>query len=164
VTEIYDRLANLLEYPRERPELSGAGPLLAGFAQDIQALSLEQIQELYVHTFELSPVCSLEIGWHLFGEAYERGEFLVKMRQELRRYGVPESSELPDHLTYVLRLVSRMEPEEATKFISAFLLPALEKMRAGLEGKNNPYEKVLAAIDSVLKTLRSNAVLEVIHD
>jgi nitrate reductase molybdenum cofactor assembly chaperone len=152
---LYDDLARLLEYPvAKKPEC------LPEFAGRIRNLSLEQLQEVYVQTFELNPVCSLEIGWHLFGENYERGEFLVKMRQEIRRHGLVESTELPDHLTHVLPVVARMQEEEAAEFVGAFLLPALEKMRTGIAGKNNPYELVLDAVDEVLRTYHSQPLLE----
>src|SRR6266568_3182701 len=72
----YQELADLLRYPEDPAR-----------------------QELYVQTFEFNPACTLELGWHLFGENYERGEFLVRMREQLRRHGIAESNELPDHLT-----------------------------------------------------------------
>ena len=108
------------------------------------------LEELYTQTFDLNPVCSLEVGWHLFGENYSRGEFLVLMRQELRKHGLPESTELPDHLTHVLPAVARMEAQQATRFASTYILPALEKMQAGLAGKDSPYQDVLEAIRDVL--------------
>jgi nitrate reductase delta subunit len=106
-------------------------------------------QELYVQTFEFNPACTLEIGWHLFGENYERGEFLVRMREQLRRYGIVESSELPDHLTHLLALIGRMEHEEAAELAGHFLLPALAKIQDGL--KENPYGSVIAAVQAKLE-------------
>lgn len=159
---IYDRMAELLTYPdAKRPLVAVAGEacalapapaseLLAAFVQDIRALSTEELQERFVATFELNPACSLEVGWHLYGENYERGEFLVKMRQEMRRLGVAESSELPDHITHVLPVLGRFAPDEAAVFAAEYVYPALKKMRPGLEGKENPYGKVLAALDSTL--------------
>jgi nitrate reductase delta subunit len=141
-------LARLLEYPRPGfQELLDACP---AFAAAVHGESLESLQELYTRTFDLNPECSLEIGWHLFGEEYERGSFLVNMRQELRRYGIPESTELPDHLTHVLRLTARMEAEDARVFSSRFILPALQKMLGAMEGKSNPYQKVLEAVRAAL--------------
>jgi nitrate reductase delta subunit len=143
-----DALARLLEYPRPGFEdLLGECP---AFAAAVAGESLESLQELYTRTFDLNPECSLEIGWHLFGEEYERGAFLVKMRQELRRYGIPESTELPDHLTHALRLAARMAAEDARVFSSRFILPALEKMLAAMEGKGNPYRNVLEAVRAAL--------------
>jgi nitrate reductase delta subunit len=156
---IYDRLASLLSYPNEdyRQRLArcaeallgvepGASLLVTGFLRQIEAFSTEQLQELYTQTFDLNPVCSPEVGWHLFGEQYERGEFLVKMRQQLRRFALPESAELPDHLSHVLAVLGRMEQREADEFAVACVYPALDKMRAAWSGKNNPYESVLGAI------------------
>jgi nitrate reductase assembly molybdenum cofactor insertion protein NarJ len=106
-------------------------------------------QELYVQTFEFNPNCTLEIGWHLFGENYERGEFLVRMREQLRRYGIAEGSELPDHLTHLLILIGRMEHEEAAELAGQFLLPALAKIRDGL--KDNSYGSLIADVQAKLE-------------
>jgi len=39
-------------------------------------------------TFDINPACALEVGWHLFGEDYMRGQFLVRMREELSKYEI----------------------------------------------------------------------------
>jgi nitrate reductase assembly molybdenum cofactor insertion protein NarJ len=106
-------------------------------------------QELYVQTFEFNPACTLETGWHLFGENYERGEFLVRMREQLRRHGIPESTELPDHACHLLPLIGRMERGEAARLAGEYLLPAFAKVRAGL--KDNAYEPLIAAIEEKLR-------------
>jgi nitrate reductase delta subunit len=123
-----------------------AADLLAGFAEAIDKLALEEVEELFTRTFDLNPACALEIGWHLFGENYSRGEFLVQMRQKLRRHGLPESTELPDHLAHVLPVLGRLLATESGSFAERYVLPALDKMLAGLAGKDNPYEKLLAAV------------------
>jgi nitrate reductase molybdenum cofactor assembly chaperone len=102
------------------------------------------MQELYVQTFEFNPACTLEIGWHLFGENYERGEFLVRMREQLRQRGIAESTELPDHLTLLLPLIARMEHGEAAQLAGEFILPALAKIRSAIH--DNAYEPVIAGI------------------
>ena len=104
-------------------------------------------------TFDLNPVCSLELGWHLFGENYDRGLLLVKMRTLLRRYGIAEQGELPDHLAYALRLIARMSDEEGAEFAAAIVLPALGKMLDPFKDKKNPYEHVLQAIKTELRSL-----------
>ncbi len=123
---------------------------LAEFAGRIHGLSSEALEEAYTATFDLNPACALEVGWHLFGEAYERGEFLVKVRQSLARHAVVETTELPDHLSHVLALVGRMPAEEASAFTAACLLPALQKMTASLSGKESPFEPLLHAVASAL--------------
>lgn len=157
--ETNDLLAVLLAYPsdetkvamdrcrtRLRLESPGAGTALDRFAEQTSSMTTEALQELYTQTFDLNPACSLEVGWQLYGENYSRGEFLVAMRQTLRRLGVMETTELPDHLTHVLAALGRMENEEVNRFSEEFLLPALEKMRQGLSGKQNAYANVLDAI------------------
>ena len=152
-------LAALLRYPgegyRDAAELCfealsdnypEAALLLGEFLERTRDCAVEDLQALYTATFDLDPKCALEVGWHLFGENYERGEFLVKMRVELRRLGIAESTELPDHITHALEALGRMEPEEAEEFATACLFPALDKMCAGLQGDSNPFETVLLAV------------------
>jgi len=171
--ETCDGLARLLEYPGEgyiettlrcletmRLADAEAASCLEAFAGTVRNLSTEQLQELFIQTFDLNPACVLEVGWQLFGDDYKRGEFLVRMREELRAHELAESGELPDHLTHVLRLVARMEAEEAGAFASLFVLPAVEKMLAGLSGKHNPFENILLAIRCLLSR-RVSAAQEV---
>ena len=67
------------------------------FVNQISGMTVERLQELFTQSFDLSPLCSLEVGWHLYGEEYARGNFLVAMRGLLRDHGIEESTELPDH-------------------------------------------------------------------
>jgi nitrate reductase delta subunit len=176
-SNVYDLLAGLLVYPtREYGQkveeswraLAGIHPEAAGeladFTDKIQGLSLEEQQELFVRTFDLNPVCVLEVGWHLYGDTYDRGEFLVKMRQEMRRCGLSGSSELPDHMTHALTVQGRLEREEAERFAATAVLPALEKMLAGLEGKKSPFEQVLRAIRLVVADCHPRVLDEAKHD
>ena len=161
--QIYDLLAAVLRYPDEgylelvercalamESSYPKASQLVRDFGADIAPLSTEDAQELFTRTFDLNPVCSLELGWHLFGEQYERGSMLVKMREELRRYGIAESSELPDHLVHALQLLARMEDERAEEFATAVVLPALHKMLPNFDDKQCPYQKVMQAVWAVL--------------
>ena len=135
--------------------------MTAAFSAQLSALSYDDLagelqypddpamQELYVQTFEFNPACTLEIGWHLYGENYERGEFLVRMREQLRRYGIAETSDLPDHLGYVLLLIGRADYHEAAELAGQFVLPALGKIKEAL--KENAYSPLIAAIETKLE-------------
>lgn len=157
----YESFAALLTYPatEDMPDFnsilavlpSDCHPRIASFRAAVETLSLEARQELFTQTFDLNPVCSLELGWHLFGENYERGLLLVRLREELRAAGIIEAGELPDHLTYTLRLLPRMETERAADFAGAIVLPALVKMVQALTGKNNAYEDLLSSIAVMLR-------------
>ncbi|OGC91653.1 MAG: hypothetical protein A2W25_13205 [candidate division Zixibacteria bacterium RBG_16_53_22] len=120
------------------------------FWNDVDNLPINDLREYFTRTFDINPLCSLEVGWQLFGENYDRGNFLVVMRREMRCMGLAESSELPDHLTHVLQTLGRMEPEAASEFASACVIPALMKMLAGLEGKGNLFEPALQAISNIV--------------
>lgn len=159
----YTTIAELLAYPdgafcrrlAHCRELLGKGdPQAAAHLADFDAAAhnaaLTDLEELYTRTFDFNPQSALEIGWHLFGADSNRGALLVRLREELARHGIQESCELPDHLTHVLPLVDRMSPEEATRFTRACVIPAVEKMLAGLEGKQNPYESLLRCLAVML--------------
>ncbi len=161
---IYGQLARLFEYPGEdyvlrardclaamSREQAEAASLLGEFFAAIQGRNIEPLQELFTRTFDLNPVCTLEIGWHLYGEDYQRGDFLVKMRQQLRAHDVPESRELPDHLTHALALLGSMEADEAAAFAGHFLIPALDKMRAGWKNNRNAFAALLESTFVLLK-------------
>lgn len=174
-TILYDGLAGLLAYPDEHyverlegcrralcEQASDAGEFVTQFAQRVGTMTTEELQEAYTRTFDLDPVCSLEVGWHLFGENYSRGEFLAEMRGRLRRLEVLESTELPDHMTHVLRALGRMAPKEADRFAMKFVLPVLDKMQQGLQGRECPWEDVLEAIRALILSPHG-ASLEVVH-
>ena len=160
--DLYHTFAALLTYPDgDYPQRVEAGLGLAisewqqpleQFAQSLQGFEIWELQELFTRTFDMNPVCSLELGWHLFGENYERGLLLVRMREELRRFGINESTELPDHLTHVLELLGRMDHDRAADFAGACVLPALKKMIEAFCGKANPFERVLLAVRVFLQS------------
>lgn len=110
-----------------------------------------QIEEAFTGTFDVNPTCALEVGWHLFGEEYTRGMFLVRMREELRKYNLPESAELTDHITHVLAVVSAMSDDDAAKFVGACVQPAVEKMNDALAQKDTPYRHVISGLATVIK-------------
>ncbi len=138
--------ADALCYP-STPEIRAALRRFPDFA----AIEHGDLEELYTRTFDINPVCSLETGWHLFGEDYNRGAFLVRMRGLLRAHGIEEGAELPDHLESALRVLEVMDESEAAGLAREFILPALLKMRAGFEDGDNPYGAVLADIEQFLR-------------
>jgi len=161
--EKYDSLADLFRYPsvgcRKAAEKCrgllavdepAAGEMVGLFAGETAALSLGKMEELFTRTFDLNPECCLEVGWQLFGEKYNRGSFLVWMRQQLQAHGLEESVELPDHLTHVLMLLGRMERAEADRFATEAVLPAMDRMLGGIKDQENPYLQVVRAAQSVL--------------
>jgi len=162
--QLYKLLARLLSYPapeypmaaRKCQELLQAAfpetpQMLERFTRQVENSSLEELEELFTRTFDLNPVCCLEVGWQLYGEDYNRGSYMVRMRQQMRSRGVVESIELPDHLSNILPLLASMDPAEAGPLCASSVLPALRKMQGGLIGNDNPYEEVLDAVAALIE-------------
>jgi nitrate reductase molybdenum cofactor assembly chaperone len=146
----FDSLARLFDYPGESYVALCRAAGVDELADELEKLSTSGIQELFISTFDWNPATALELGWHLYGEQYARGEFMVRMREELRRYEVPESIELPDHLTHVLPVVARMDPESAEKFVSEYVAPPVAKLLAALEQKKTPFVILMRAVRDAL--------------
>lgn len=119
------------------------------FYELIRASSMKEIEELFTATFDLNSSCCLEVGWHLYGEDYQRGAFLVNMRQTLAEEHLEESHELPDHLSHCLRLLPRLEPEDAEAFAQSYLQPAITKILKAID-KENPYTPMVEVLQCVL--------------
>ena len=162
--ERWDAVATLLGYPEEsrRAGLLEACAALraeADFPQEsvgildgfLRGTAPEELEELYTRTFDINPLCTLEIGWHLYGEDYARGAFLVEMRQTMRALGVEEGPELPDHLPSVLRALARMAEPQAEVFSQSFLQPALFKMIGSYTESNAPYHHLLRGVLAALE-------------
>ena len=165
-SERYDRLARLLDYPEKggyaevlsdcidvlEDGYGEAASLLHPLHAHVREMNAGQVQEMYTRTFDINATCTLEIGWHIYGEDYARGALLVKLREQLRLVNVPESCELPDHLTHVLLLMGRIDGEAADEFAARYLLPGLDKMLEGLDEGEQPYQALIQAISKVVRT------------
>lgn len=155
-------LAGILSYPRKNyKELVnrftdlGGGPIqkegrLQIFRDFVNGNSLTDIEELFTTTFDMNKDTCLEIGWHLYGEDYNRGDFLVKMRQALQEFNIAESGELPDHLSHCLLLLAALEPPEARIFAGSYISKALDKILSGLN-EVNPYFALLQSLKIMLQ-------------
>jgi nitrate reductase molybdenum cofactor assembly chaperone len=164
IPSIYDSLAGLLDYPvadwqsrcDECKELLTAESesfvsQFALFASEIERLSLSELQEVYTRTFDLSPVCALDIGYHLFGENYKRGVFLANLRETEAPFDLGQEHQLPDYLPVLLRLLTKLTDEELrSALIVDCMIPALEKMLKTLGEGENPYRHLIELVRLVL--------------
>ena len=152
----YVSLAELL-YVLLQSELPEAARGIAEFGRFAEQCGPYELEETFTRTFDVNPACALEVGWHLFGEDYVRGQFLVRMREELSRYEIPESSELPDHLTHVLAVLAAMPDDEARRLAHACVFPALTKMHRALDSMESPYRHLIRALVLVLEQFHGPA-------
>ena len=117
----------------------------------LEPLSLCKREELYIKTFDLNKAGTLDLGWHLFGEDYNRGLFLVKLRQHLRFLEIPETSELPDHVSQVMRILGRLPLADSALFAHSCVIPSIEIIAEKI-GEKNPYVGVLEGLALYLRS------------
>ncbi len=166
VMQQLDALASLLDYPGDQTlseihetavslqSIGGdVGRCVEKYLAGIDGQDIPALEETYTRTFDISPLCCLECGWHLFGESYDRGGFLVEMRGKLRELGVEETTELPDHLSALLRLQGRLIPDEAAVFADKRLKVAVQKMLDGFGDGNSPYRSLIEATSHLLGSI-----------
>jgi nitrate reductase delta subunit len=153
-------VADALQYPNgdHRARLASALEALEGetlehliaFSDETAAVGADGMEELYTRTFDLNPVATLEVGWHLWGEQYERGRFLADLRAAQEAFGVEAGSELPDHLTVLLPMLVKMPAPNRAELVREKVLPALEKIAKPLEESGNPYRHLIRAARAAL--------------
>lgn len=173
IPKILDALSRLLSYPDEQTvqsaellyvvlagELPEAAAEAAKFGAYMERHDLHEVEEAFTRTFDVNPACALEVGWHLFGEEYARGMFLVRMREELRKYQLSESVELPDHLAHVLAIVAAMPDDEATSFVRACVAPAVLTMKKALDELDTPYRHLVECLSMTLTHVWGEVALD----
>lgn len=157
---LHDTWAELLGYPADEAggeaiqaiatalsqAVPASAPDLESLADLARSIGTESLQEVYTRTFDGTTTRALELGWHLFGESYSRGAFLVRMRQLLAECEVGEASELPDHLGCVLAILGRTREDVAAALVRGSVLPAMDKIVAGFDDPEDPYRRVLLAL------------------
>jgi nitrate reductase delta subunit len=160
---LYSILADLLEYPgddwaeclQRAEELCLPGSshgLLREFLCDVQSTPIPLLQECYTRIFDLNPICTLETGYHLFGENYKRGLFLANLSETEKSHEIDLNGQLPDYLPALLLLLDRLpEDELRADLISQCMVPALEKMSQALSKSKSPYAHLIAAVGELLQ-------------
>ncbi len=138
----YDLIAGLFEYPESdfaqtvgeiQTQLDArypeAGELLRSFTQLVSTASILEIQELFVRSFDVQAVTTLDLGYVLFGDDYKRGELLVNLNREHKAVDNDCFNELSDHMANVLRLLPKMQDETiVAELIEKMVAPAVKKM------------------------------------
>lgn len=125
------------------------------FLKQIQPLTIEEWEELYTRTLDLSPATAPYVGYQIWGESYQRGNFLAGMNRALQSEGLDAGGELPDHLVPVLRYLERASPPLPELLEN--LEPALRRMHGTLRKAepDNPYLTLLEAVMKAVGTVEA---------
>ncbi len=138
VKDIQDFLNN--NYPEASEDIDK-------FVELLPAHDLNKMEELYIRSFDVQSITTLDIGYVLFGDDYKRGELLANLNREHTQADNDCGSELGDHLPNLLRLISKLDDQALIiEMIQELLVPALTKMISEFEPdrmkkKNELYEK-----------------------
>jgi nitrate reductase assembly molybdenum cofactor insertion protein NarJ len=163
--------AHLLEYPHPRfadearaaaewldapaPE---AAVLARCFACDVAGISTGALEEAYTAAFDFASVATIYAGEHLFGPSEARASFLSRLRAMQRAHGVAASSELPDHVTELLRLAAAMpESDERNEMLRDAVLPTARAALQPLQQQKHPFANAVAAVIAVVEGVATAA-------
>lgn len=158
VGRLYRLYADILDYPGDGliaharecvGRLSGHSPEAAREMQAFLSFVLKEspgrMEEIYTRTFDITPVTTLYLSYHLFGESYQRGAFLVRLREAYRDHGFSSGAELADHLCILLRFIGIVDdPEFVHPLLEECILPTLEKIEEALS--KNEYGPAISSL------------------
>lgn len=118
---------------------------LAAFVKSVGTLSLSEWEELCTRTLDLSPAAAPYVGFQVWGESYQRGEFMAKLNRVMFELDVNPEGELPDHLVPILRyldITKQPIPELVENYENA-----VNRMVSILRDKDkkNPYIRLFEA-------------------
>ncbi len=142
----YHKIAELFVFPQKEDYVDNVknvqqyldktvphiGTLLQPFTDVITTVAKYELEDLYLRTFEVQSITTLDIGYVLFGDDYKRGELLVNLNKEHQTYSIECGNELADNLSNILKLVNLLEDVALLDdLINKLVAPALTKMIEG---------------------------------
>jgi nitrate reductase delta subunit len=158
-------LGALLTYPSEDliaalPEIRGVlleesllAPAVAtsvdGLIEHLSLAELMDLQDDYVSLFDRTRSLSLHLYEHLYGEARERGQAMVRLQTLYRFHGFAHtSSELPDYLPLFCEFLSLM-PDRTARTILSDAAATIEALHRRAVKRGTPYACVFAALTTL---------------
>ncbi|MEK7778112.1 MAG: nitrate reductase molybdenum cofactor assembly chaperone, partial [Chloroflexota bacterium] len=137
--------------------------LVGSFRAFVETTPQGRLEEVYTATFDLDAAYHPYLGYHLFGESYERSILLLELKERYRAQGyVADEKELPDRLSIILDFLSvSADAVLNQEIVQEALLPALEKMMKRSKEADDeptddisPYSCMLLALQMLLPGLQ----------
>jgi len=106
-----------------------AAQWLEPFTSNIAVMKTVHHEELFIRSFDVQAVTTLDVGYVMFGDDYKRGQVLVNLNREHRDVQNDCGTELSDNLSNVLRLLPLMQDDLIrNELVRKIVAPALDKM------------------------------------
>ena len=118
--------------------------------------SLIHLQEEYTATFDLNPATSLNLTYHKWGDARERGSALSDLNYLYHTAGYDSSDDdLPDYLPLILEFLSITTSADSFLFLGQYC-DQLEAVGSRLREKGSPYAGLFEIVLDIFRDLRGN--------
>ena len=159
--------AQQLAYPDKQTfsnmELEGEFPasvseLIQYYWENMQQLSLDEIQEQYVQTFDFQKHSTLYMTYVKFEDAKERGQMLERLKASYELYGMEiADGELPDYLPlmceflYAANWNADEEQGEWFQTMLAVMEDGSYALHQALQKQESPYAYLIKAFRETFK-------------
>ena len=118
--------------------------------------SLIHLQEEYTATFDLNPATSLNLTYHKWGDARERGSALSDLNYLYHKAGYDSSDDdLPDYLPLILEFLSITTLADSFLFLGQYC-DQVEAVGSRLREKGSPYAGLFEIVLDIFRDLRGN--------
>lgn len=129
-------------------------------ADRLAAMDLMELQEVYVGLFDRTRSLSLHLYEHVWGDARERGQAMVRLQTLYNLHGFSHTaSELPDYVPLFCEFLSLI-PEKAARAFLSDAAAVIDTLRERLTKRQSPYAGVAAALVSLASKKVDRAMLE----
>jgi nitrate reductase delta subunit len=162
-------LSILLQYPENvfigsLEELQEAAEEISNLGQREKCLNLLDylhnnpvihLQEEYTATFDLNPATSLNLTYHKWGDARERGSALSDLNYLYHKAGYDSSDEdLPDYLPLILEFLSISTLTDSFSFLGQYC-DHVEAIGSRLRDQGSPYAGLFEIVLDVFRDLKA---------
>lgn len=138
---------------------------VAKYRERMLALSMEEIEELYVDTFDFEKSSTLYMTYFKYEESKERGQLLTSLKAVYEMFGLEMvDRELPDFLPlmleflYVADWLGHPHGEAGINTVIAILEDGSYQLMKSLEQKENPYFNLIKGLRETFKRCLSQEV------
>ena len=117
---------------------------------------LIRLQEEYTATFDLNPATSLNLTYHKWGDARERGSVLSHLNHLYHKAGYDSSDDdLPDYLPLVLEFLSINRLTNSFSFIGQYY-DQVKTVGSRLREKDSSYSGIFSIVLDIFRELKTN--------